>query len=80
MAQYNGFKCDTCGAVMDPDDRTKVTTRFEGAVEGETHNDKCPKCIAAALPEGVAALRPIRRRRKNAARRETPTDQILQAL
>lgn len=60
MAQYNGFKCDSCGKVIEPEDRTKVTTRYEGKIiEGEVSLDKCPDCVG----EPVKALKPLRRRR-----------------
>ena len=60
MAQYNGFKCDSCGKIFDPEDRTKVTVRYEGKVEGEYFLDKCPDCTV--VPDGIT-LKPLRRRR-----------------
>ena len=60
MAQYNGFRCDLCGAVMEPEQRTKVTVRYEGhVVEGEYSMDKCPECVG----EPPKPLRPLRRRK-----------------
>lgn len=65
MAQYNGFTCDLCGNVISPEDRTKVTTRYEGRiVEGEYHQDRCPDCVQP--PSGVT-LKPLRRRRTRKA-------------
>jgi hypothetical protein len=62
MAQFNGFTCDSCGKVVDPAQRTKVTIRYEGnVVDGEYYQDRCPDCVA--VPEGVL-LKPIRRRRR----------------
>ncbi len=61
MAQYNGFTCDSCGNVIPPENRTKVTTRYEGGViEGEYSLDKCPDCVGTA----PKPLKPLRRRRK----------------
>jgi hypothetical protein len=60
MAQYNGFKCDSCGAVVDSEERTKRTVKFDGPeVSGEYTDDLCPDCVQ--VPEGVV-LRPLRRR------------------
>jgi Zn finger protein HypA/HybF involved in hydrogenase expression len=68
MAQYNGFTCDRCHRVVDPADRTKVTLRFEGKVEGEYHEDRCPDCTSAPIevPDGMP-LKRLRRRGKKAA-------------
>lgn len=64
MAQYNGFECDSCGKVVSPDDRTKVTTRYEGRIiEGEYFLDKCPECVG----EPVKPLKPLRRRQARKA-------------
>lgn len=66
MAQYNGFTCDSCGKVMSPDERTKVTLRYEGPVhQGECFIDKCPDCVG----EPPKPLKPLRRRR---SRQEDP--------
>jgi len=74
MAQYNGFTCDRCGKVVGPEDRTKVTLRFEGKTEGEYHEDRCPDCtkMPITVPDGTA-LKRLRRRGKKAV--ETALDQ-----
>lgn len=65
MAQYNGFTCDSCGNVMNADERTRVTVRYEGdVVDGEYHVDKCPQCVN--VPEGMT-LKPLRRRKSYAS-------------
>ena len=63
MAQYNGFVCDNpeCGKIIDPKDRIKVTTRYEGGqISGEFSLDKCPACVGTP----AQPLKPLRRRRK----------------
>lgn len=73
MAQYNGFKCDSCGTIVSPEERTKRTVRYEGkVVEGEYHQDLCRDCVS--VPEGVT-LKPLRRRKraKTLAQPETKT-------
>jgi hypothetical protein len=60
MAQYNGFTCDSCGKVIDPEERTKVTIRYEGKIiEGECFLDKCPDCVGTPPKD----LKPLRRRK-----------------
>lgn len=64
MAQFNGFRCDSCGGVIAPEQRTKKTTKFEGyRTNGEFSEDLCPDCVA--VPPDVE-LKPLRRRRKTA--------------
>jgi len=64
MAQYNGFKCDSCGNVIAPEDRTRVTTRYEGSVvSGEYSLDKCSDCVGTP----PKTLKPLRRRRPSVA-------------
>lgn len=75
MAQYNGFECDSCGKVIPPNERTKVTTRYEGQViEGEYYLDKCPDCVGTPL----RPLKPLRRRSKKASKNgsETPSESL----
>ena len=64
MAQFIGFKCDSCGNIIDTEDRNKVTTRFDGpAAKGEFSEDRCSDCTV--VPSGVD-LKPLRRRRTKA--------------
>lgn len=64
MAQFIGFKCDSCGNIIDTEDRNKVTTRFDGpAAKGEFSEDRCSECTV--VPSGVE-LKPLRRRRTKA--------------
>ena len=64
MAQFIGFKCDSCGEIIDTHDRNKVTTKFDGpAVQGEFTEDRCSNCTVP--PVGVD-LKPLRRRRSKA--------------
>lgn len=72
MAQFTGFKCDSCGNVIDADQRHKVTTRYEGPdVQGEFSEDRCRDCTV--VPEHVT-LKPLRRRR--AARPSAPAQAV----
>lgn len=60
MAEYRGFTCDDCGAVVDKDKRTQKTVKFRGPVtEGEFSEDLCPDCVH--IPEGVE-MKPLRKR------------------
>jgi hypothetical protein len=64
MAQFQGFKCDRCDIVVDADDRTKQTVKYDGPeVQGEFTLDLCRECVV--VPPDVD-LKPLRRRRKGA--------------
>lgn len=61
MAQFQGYRCDRCDRVVDADERTKQTVKYDGPeVEGEFALDLCPDCVV--VPEDVT-LKPLRRRR-----------------
>ena len=75
MAQYNGFICDNpeCGKIIDPEDRIKVTVRYEGrTVSGEYSLDKCPGCVG----EPPKPLKPLRRRRSKKALADTLVEAV----
>lgn len=68
MAQYRGYQCDSCSAIIDSGEVTEVTVRVDGPVlSGEFDQDLCPTCAPKRVPEGVA-MRPLRRRHPRAVR------------
>jgi predicted RNA-binding Zn-ribbon protein involved in translation (DUF1610 family) len=69
VATFQGFKCDSCGDVIDNGERTKRTVKLEGsrlAPQGQYSQDLCPTCVA--VPDGVD-LKPLRKRRTKAEMR-----------
>lgn len=52
MGKYKGFKCDSCGKVLEDSQRNKKRVSFEGPdLDGSYTEDLCSECIA--VPEGV---------------------------
>lgn len=82
MAQFQGYRCDRCDAVVDADERTKQTVKYDGPeVEGEFALDLCKDCVV--VPEDVT-LKPLRRRRtkkqKQEAQQETSNTEVGSAV
>jgi len=60
MGEFRGYKCDSCGTLIDAENRTRKTVRYEGnLISGDYTQDLCPECIPAA---STIELRPIQRR------------------
>lgn len=80
MAQFTGYQCDGCGAVIEKDDRTKKRVRYEGSVvEGDIDSDLCPDCITAEVDglDPKVEIKPIpRRKRKSAEQAQEDTPQV----
>jgi hypothetical protein len=58
MAKYEGFTCDSCGAVHSNEDRTKVTIKFDGPLHNGAYvKELCADCVV--VPDGVT-LKPLR--------------------
>jgi hypothetical protein len=74
MADFKGFQCDNCKAVGPDDERTRVTTNYEGpSIKGNTAQDLCPQC--APKPDQVPDFKPKKAKapaKKAAAQADPP--------
>lgn len=77
MAQFQGYICDSCDAIIRAGERIRVKTRYEGPTEGDVKYDLCADCIYEEVERHEAAGRKVepikrRRKRKSTDAQETP--------